>query len=384
MSNRKLHIDALRLFAIALVVCNHTVLYKYGVSAYTDNQFIKCIGYVWAEICKMGVPLFFMISGALLINREESIRFVLTHRVLPFLIFFGLFCIIQILHGSISFGDPLTVKSFVMHLYAGSKYADANWFMFAYAGLLLMLPFTRNMIRGLDKKHYLYIINLQIIICGLMPSFLFFVSSFNTPIMPSLHSYFPFAFNATSLPFSGMQYLYFMLIGYFAEYMIDTQSFSRKHWCLTSMLAIACLIFGAVMMLYHNSRTDNFTETTPFLTSFLTIPLITLYIGSKHLLRKACHVSIFSKLVISMGSATIMVFALENILRHYFSFLCHDIASYIASDMSLMHVIIENVILIIFVVISGCFIGHICKKIPGLKWILGNKGQQRHCGKKVS
>lgn len=376
MNNRKLHIDALRILAISLVVYNHTALFNLAF-ADKDSQLGQCIGYICSEICKMGVPLFFMISGALLLKREESIRTILTRRVLPFSTFFVLFCILQLLYGYVRFGDALTVTSIAIHIFCGSCYAPASWFMFAYIGLLLMLPFTRSMIRGLEKKHFLYLISLQLIICGFVPSVLFLFSPSEAPVMSSLHQYFPFAFNdRTAFPFAGMQYLYFMLIGYFSECMINSQGFSKKHWGLLISSVIVCLVFGSVMMLIHESRTDNFNQITPFLTSFLTIPLIVLYIGTKHLLSKVSTVSLFSKLVVSMGAATIVVFALENILRDFFGALLNRTTSLFAFDKTPMYVIISNIFLILFVVVTGCCIGIIAKKIPGLKWVLGDRGKK--------
>ena len=70
----KIHFEVLRLLAIFLVVFNHTKEKGFDLYRYTDSAVIYYAGYSLSILCKVAVPLFFMISGALLIGREESIR----------------------------------------------------------------------------------------------------------------------------------------------------------------------------------------------------------------------------------------------------------------------------------------------------------------------
>ena len=71
---RLLSLDFMRIFAILLVIFNHTDnrgFYRF----LTDDPgtFLYWFNLFFSILCKAAVPLFFMISGALLLNKEESI-----------------------------------------------------------------------------------------------------------------------------------------------------------------------------------------------------------------------------------------------------------------------------------------------------------------------
>lgn len=70
---KKLHLEFLRIIAIMLVIFNHTG--EKGFLLYTiARDSVLYEFYLFSSIaCKVAVPLFWMISGALLINKEESI-----------------------------------------------------------------------------------------------------------------------------------------------------------------------------------------------------------------------------------------------------------------------------------------------------------------------
>lgn len=69
---RIFYLDQIRALAIVLVVLNHTC------SMFIKSQDIGTIGWLFPTICQginiLGVPLFLMISGALLLNREYELK----------------------------------------------------------------------------------------------------------------------------------------------------------------------------------------------------------------------------------------------------------------------------------------------------------------------
>ena len=71
---RKLYFDILRIIAITCVVYNHTNEYGYYRYAIVNNQVFSCLYAALGAFIAIGVPLFFMISGALLLEKEEFLR----------------------------------------------------------------------------------------------------------------------------------------------------------------------------------------------------------------------------------------------------------------------------------------------------------------------
>ena len=74
-SSRFAHLDLLRLIARFLVVFNHTdgciQLYDYNEGALTAVSFLRLF---IAMIVKINVPVFYMITGSLLLNRDRSYK----------------------------------------------------------------------------------------------------------------------------------------------------------------------------------------------------------------------------------------------------------------------------------------------------------------------
>jgi surface polysaccharide O-acyltransferase-like enzyme len=73
-SNRLIHLDLLRLIAIFLVIFNHTGERGYILFISKMGSPISLLYMAASVFCKIAVPLFFMISGALLLKKEESLK----------------------------------------------------------------------------------------------------------------------------------------------------------------------------------------------------------------------------------------------------------------------------------------------------------------------
>ena len=69
--NKKLHIEMLRIIAVVMVVLNHSDLY-YTYYTNTDSVLTFSVSLLLSCICRINVPLFMMITGALLIPKAES------------------------------------------------------------------------------------------------------------------------------------------------------------------------------------------------------------------------------------------------------------------------------------------------------------------------
>ena len=69
---RKLHLEMIRIIAVFLVIFNHTDGFIYYIE--TTNRLTWLFSLGMAGICRIAVPLFFMVSGALLLDREESVK----------------------------------------------------------------------------------------------------------------------------------------------------------------------------------------------------------------------------------------------------------------------------------------------------------------------
>ncbi len=136
---RKLWLDGLRILAILMVLFNHRVAY-YSIETpqpVTVNYIIKILLSVSA---KCGPPLFFMISGYLLLGKEESIKKIFTHRILRIVIVM----IISAVYFVWRFRNMENV------------HIKLNWYFYAYLCFLLLLPFYRKIAMSVDAVQIRY------------------------------------------------------------------------------------------------------------------------------------------------------------------------------------------------------------------------------------
>jgi len=72
--SRKYHIDVIKIFAIFMVVYNHTG--DFGFLAYQQEGpvLLQMMQMIPSIVCKTAVPLFYMCTGALLLGKEESLN----------------------------------------------------------------------------------------------------------------------------------------------------------------------------------------------------------------------------------------------------------------------------------------------------------------------
>ncbi len=62
---KKLHLEMIRILALFCIVYDHTGPRGSSLYTFTDGQLTWMVSLISAVVCKVGVPLFFMVSGAL-------------------------------------------------------------------------------------------------------------------------------------------------------------------------------------------------------------------------------------------------------------------------------------------------------------------------------
>ena len=73
MKQRKLHYDILRIIASLCVIYNHTSERGYYLYAFPCSFILKDFYIAVAALIAVAVPIFFMISGALLLSKDEPL-----------------------------------------------------------------------------------------------------------------------------------------------------------------------------------------------------------------------------------------------------------------------------------------------------------------------
>ena len=166
IKERLLHIEIMRILAIIFVVLNHTGKYGSILFAEYSPDTIQYWIYLAVSIFeKMAVPLFFAISGAIMLNRPNEPMMKLCHRIFRMLsillLFSFIYYIIDIINGSL-----LSVGGVLKIIYSDTIRGPL-WFLYLYIGYLIILPFLRILVQNMSKLHFMYMFALAVFFNGL-------------------------------------------------------------------------------------------------------------------------------------------------------------------------------------------------------------------------
>ena len=157
MEKRKTYLDWLRVIAIALVIYNH-------LPAFALRESGK-FGFVLpAVLVPVNVPLFFMISGALLLGKDESTKTLINKRVMRMVVVIpvalvGLY-LLRSLHETVLHGTSFhfSLKECVYGIFSGGLApldSGSYWYLYAYLGYMIMLPFLRGAAKHMLRPHFI-------------------------------------------------------------------------------------------------------------------------------------------------------------------------------------------------------------------------------------
>lgn len=150
-TKRIFYYDVLRVLAILLVILSHVC------KTFAENFPIGSLKWIssatFADIAVMGVPIFLMISGALLLNREYTLTNFMKRRFSRVLIPFVLWFLLLPIWKMIFLGKAWTVDSYI-HL----LFIDQYWFVWMLIGAYLLIPIINSFIREYDLNGLAYLL----------------------------------------------------------------------------------------------------------------------------------------------------------------------------------------------------------------------------------
>ncbi len=150
---RIFYLDEVRAIAILLVLLAHTIKYfPVNINYLTSPTLLS-----YLAISRMGVPLFFMLSGALLLNKEYSISQFIKKRFSRVLIPAVFWYIILFL--SVAYANAFNFNLINVWIYD----APFPWFVCAIIGIYLLMPVFNSFIKEYGTKGAEYFLLLWII-----------------------------------------------------------------------------------------------------------------------------------------------------------------------------------------------------------------------------
>ncbi len=302
MSSRLLHMDILRIMAIFLVVFNHTAERGYTLFANSADSFLYFPYMMFSVFCKIAVPVFFMISGALLLPKDESIKQLFSKRILRIAI---VLLIVSVpfyfwLHRS----EGIGILNFLTYIY-GNCASTSLWYLYSYIGFLLLLPFLRSMVKSMKHVDFVYLIVGHIVLVGVIPCLEYCLWKGGVTLNESF----------SSVIFVS-QNVFFALVGYFLEHILDKKYYSRKSLFLALALSVVSIVITCLMTHYHSISTGagDIEQLEAFFNSFICIPAMTVYFAVKYLMSNK-GIKKSQNIVSVFGASVFGVYLIEKFCR---------------------------------------------------------------------
>ncbi|WP_158227370.1 acyltransferase [Pseudomonas congelans] len=161
MKTRDFSLDALKAMAICMVVMIH--ISAPGFVSFGD-QWTAAL--VYDSVSRISVPLFFMVTGSVLLHREHTLKSVLS-KVRLVLIPLVAWSIIYLVYNELVHGQ--VVKYWIVEIVQGPVLH--MWFVYALIGAYLFLPLTSRFFRSATRNEKLWIIILAVVGSSILPFF---------------------------------------------------------------------------------------------------------------------------------------------------------------------------------------------------------------------
>ena len=263
---RFVFLDRIRAVAIICVVINHAFEIVCPMSVeHLGELHLKARTYYIAGFTfgRMGVTLFLLITGYLLLSREYTeigVSQFYKHNFLPLLIVWEIWILIYQIFLSVfnskSFDFILYLSRAFLLKHAGLPH---TWYMPMILGIYLFIPFVSRGLRIISTK------------CLLSLLLLVFIHYFITPFIPKLFS--SISSGQLDLSFSGGSYGFYLLLGYtLARYRSKIDLWLSKS--ISSLILMSLLFFAygvtVLVQLYAFSRLDGYAVWY----NFFTMPII--------------------------------------------------------------------------------------------------------------
>lgn len=155
---RTVYLEICRIIAVFCIMYQHTGGRGADAWLYTESTWVYMTSLTGRIISSIGVPLFWMISGALLLSKKEPWEKVYRKRISRIAGVLFLFSVVRYFYLCIVGEQDGYVGEFFQRFYTQEIFLP-YWFLYEYLGMLFVLPFLRKMVQNLteqEKDCYLF------------------------------------------------------------------------------------------------------------------------------------------------------------------------------------------------------------------------------------
>jgi surface polysaccharide O-acyltransferase-like enzyme len=343
IKSRKTFLDLLRIIACFFVIVNHTNSDIFLGATPQDLTWFVSLTYFF--ISKIAVPIFFIISGYLLLSKIDSYKKCLQRilRIAAALVGFGL--VYAVYHTYTLDPNPsfTGVAKRFLDVYITTP-SNALWYLYTYLGILLMLPFLQKMVSLMTKRDYHVFFTVSVLFFSVLP----ILTHYNRRIAVNPNFQLPL--------FGG--YICMLFIGqYFSKFGVKK---TKSGFCIACVLFVAMVAFNVIATYFEYQKSSSgylFFDNRTFL------PILLQSVCVFYLVSFIKTPEKLAKIISYIGSCTFGIYLISDmsigLLKPVFVW-----------TSSYMHSFFAVIIFEICVFIVGLIAVALLKKIPFIKKVL--------------
>lgn len=307
---KTVYLEICRIIAIFCIMYQHTGGRGADAWRYTDSRWVYLMSLIGNIIGCIGVPIFLMISGALLLSKKESWKKIYGKRIPRIAGALIIFSAIRYFYQCIAGNQAGSVGEFLRQFYMQEIFIP-YWFLYEYLGILLVLPFLKKMMQNLtDQEEKL----LFFLILGW--------NLFNDISKICWGTGF-----ALDLPFSN--FLFYFILGYLIENCQMLRRSDRRG--LWFCIGQAAFVIGGICIWMHGRHELEAlacaVKESLLMLLTLSVYYVTRYVSEKIKLNSA----VMHRFILWCGSHVFGIYLIEDYLRNATAAICDKLEPYIYS-----------------------------------------------------
>lgn len=301
MKKRKIHIEIIRIIACFCVIFTHTMERGYFLFSMFPQNSLHYWAYMMLSVfVKAAVPVFFAISGALLIGKEETIGQLYKKRIFKIFIVLVTFSFLYYFRYIVHDISNFSLKIFFNDL-AISNWNFTYWYLYAFLSFLIGLPFLRILAKNMKEKEFQYLFLLILVYKALVPIMEYVLWKGNETFNSSIRTIW---LNADIFTYP--------VLGYYLENRVDMKGV--KKWILPLWIVNVITIGITCLMTYYKIKVTgecSESKSQTFFGCFSLINVVSIYITIKYLIEKIRIPQLVEKVICSVGESTFGIYLLH-------------------------------------------------------------------------
>lgn len=299
MHKKQLDIELMRIVACFFVIFNHTENKGFFLFSSYDSHSIQFWLYMFISIfCKFSVPLFFCISGALLLCKEsEPIGRLWKHKILKMFLILLIWSLLYYLSEVHLGWQEFSLKTFSVRFY-DSNWNDALWYLYAYIPMLMTLPLLQSFAKSLTKQQFIYMFILIFVFLSLLPT----VQYILWQDRHNLNKHFRIAWLCSDI-------ILYPLLGYFLQ--TKLHGFWNKKRIVTLWIVNISFILLSCWLTYYKATITGVLDAAnsqSFHSTFTAINCTAIFVTIKFIFEKCSIPLLMERIILSLGGCTFGIY----------------------------------------------------------------------------